>query len=71
MVDCVMIDPNYDGRVFNVALSDVPEKKTDTVAVKIMDMLGEDVLVTRRAGYPDLRVSSCPDPAIALAGGPA
>ncbi len=61
MVDCVMIDPAYDGKVFNVALADVPEKKTDfvagkyelpapsgetTVAVKIIDMLGEEVLVT-------------------------
>ena len=61
MVDCVMVDPAYDGRVFNVALSDVPERKTDlvngsyeidapsahtTVAVKIIDMLGEEVLVT-------------------------
>lgn len=60
MVDCVMIDPAYDGQVFNVALSDVPERKTDlvagryelpapngetTVAVKIIDMLGEEVLV--------------------------
>jgi hypothetical protein len=47
----------------NVALSDVPEKKDDlvsgvyelagpdketTVAVKIIDMLGEEVLVTKR-----------------------
>jgi hypothetical protein len=62
MVDCVMIDTAYDGKVFNVALSDVPEKKTDlvqgsydlpapsgetTVAVKIVDMLGEEVLVTK------------------------
>ena len=60
MVDCVMIDPAYDGQVFNVALADVPEKKTDlvvgryelaapsaetTVAVKLIDMLGEEVLV--------------------------
>ena len=59
-VDCVMIDPNYDGQVFNVALSDVPGKKNDLVdgtyelptpvgktkvAVKIIDMLGEEVLV--------------------------
>jgi DNA methylase len=59
MVDCVMIDTTYDGKVFNVALSDVPEKKTDfvqgryelpaligatTVAVKIVDMLGEEAL---------------------------
>ncbi|MGQ9573478.1 MAG: site-specific DNA-methyltransferase, partial [Dehalococcoidia bacterium] len=60
MVDCVMIDPAYNGEVFNVALSDVPAKKDDlvagtytlpapdgesTVAVKIIDMLGEEVLV--------------------------
>jgi len=58
MVDCVMIDTNYNGKVFNVSLSDVPEKKTDlvkgryeipapkgksNVAVKIVDMLGEEV----------------------------
>lgn len=61
MVDSVMIDTAYDGKVFNVALSDVPERKTDlvkgryklpapkastTVAVKITDMLGVEVLVT-------------------------
>jgi hypothetical protein len=63
MVDCVLIDPAYDGEVFSVALSDVPEKRDDlvigtyslpapagttTVAVKIIDMLGEEVLVTAR-----------------------
>ncbi len=26
MVDCVMVDPAYDGAVFKVALSDVPER---------------------------------------------
>ena len=61
MVDCVLIDTNYDGKTFNVALADVPEKKTDfvegrytlpapagetTVAVKLIDMLGEEVVVT-------------------------
>ena len=61
MVDVVLIDTAYDGQVFNIALSDVPEKKDDlvagryelpapegetTVAVKIVDMLGEEVLVT-------------------------
>lgn len=61
MVDVVMIDTAYDGRVFNIALSDVPERKDDlvagryelpapegetTVAIKIVDMLGEEVLVT-------------------------
>jgi hypothetical protein len=63
MVDSVMIDTAYDGDVFNIALADVPEKKSDlvsgeyeleapkgqtTVAVKITDMLGEEVLVTRQ-----------------------
>ena len=61
MVDSVMIDTGYDGHVFNVALSDVPERKTGlvagryelpapegptTIAVRITDMLGEEVLVT-------------------------
>jgi len=59
MVDSVMIDSDYDGKVFNIRLADVPEKKNDlvegkyvieakkgaTVAVKVMDMLGEEVLV--------------------------
>ena len=55
MVDRVTIDPAYDGKVFNIALADVPERKTDyvqgcyelpapkgktTVAVKVTDMLG-------------------------------
>lgn len=59
-VDCVMIDTAFNGEIFNVVLSDVPEKKNDlidgsyllpapvdvtTVAVKIIDMLGEEVLV--------------------------
>ena len=59
-----MIDPTYDGQVFNVVLPDVPERKADlvagryelpapagptTVAVKITDMLGEEVLVVRNA----------------------
>ena len=61
MVDCVMIDTAYNGKVFNVALSDIPERKTDfvdghyefpapapktVVAIKVIDMLGEEVLVT-------------------------
>jgi hypothetical protein len=65
MVDSVMIDTAYDGQVFNVALSDVPDGKADlvsgryelpapsgptTVAVKITDMLGEEVLVTVALG---------------------
>ena len=63
MVDCVLIDPDYDGQVFRIGLSDIPERKTDlvagryempvgrdtrTVAVKLIDMLGEEVLTTHR-----------------------
>lgn len=63
MVDCVMIDTAYNGKAFNVVWADVPEKKTDlvsgrydlpapegetTVAVRITDMLGEEVLVTEQ-----------------------
>lgn len=58
MVDSVMIDNNYNGMVFNIILSDIPEKNDDlvignyevpvtegcTIAVKITDMLGEEVL---------------------------
>jgi len=62
MVDVVLIDADYDGEVFNIALSDVPEKKDDMVAgcyelpapegqarvgVKIIDMLGEEVIVVK------------------------
>ena len=60
-VDCILIDPQYDGQVFNVALADVPERKQDlvngryelpappvgsNVAVKIIDMLGEELVLT-------------------------
>lgn len=62
MVDSVMIDSAYDGKVFNITLADVPEKKNDlvegkyvieakknaTIAVKITDMLGEEVLVVKK-----------------------
>lgn len=59
LVDCILIDPNHDGAVFNVGLSDVPERKPDfvqgrydlpapppgaRVAVKIIDMLGEELV---------------------------
>jgi hypothetical protein len=54
MVDGVMIGPAYDGQVFKVALADVPERNYDlpipdgptTVAVKITDKLGEELLCT-------------------------
>jgi len=59
MIDTVLIDTNYNGNTFLIVYSDVPEKKTDLVkgkyeieipadkakiAVKIIDMLGEEVL---------------------------
>ncbi|MEX0717869.1 MAG: site-specific DNA-methyltransferase [Planctomycetaceae bacterium] len=62
MVDCIYIDTAYDSAVLNVAMADVPERKSDlvegkyelpapdgetTVAIKIIDMLGEEVLVTQ------------------------
>ncbi len=61
VVDCILIDTDYDGSVFNVVLADMPERKSDlvdgryelplprpeaTIAVKLIDMLGEEVLVT-------------------------
>src|SRR5215471_12837185 len=59
MMDNVMIDAEYDGPVFNIALADVSLRKNDLVerkygvetkkaaaiAVKITDMPGEEVLV--------------------------
>ena len=60
MVDSILVDPAYDGTVFRIGTADVPEKKTDfvagaydldpatagpTIAVKITDMLGEEILV--------------------------
>jgi DNA modification methylase len=62
MVDSVMIDADYDGKVFNITLADVPERKNDLVegkyvvqakkgaraAVKVTDMLGEEVLVVMK-----------------------
>jgi len=63
MVNAVEIDSAYDGAVFRITQSDIPAKKTDlvkgtyqltapadptTVAVKITDMLGEEVLITQQ-----------------------
>lgn len=60
VVDCVLIDAAHDGSVFNVNLADVPERKKDlvsghyelaapaagsSVAVKVIDMLGEERVV--------------------------
>ena len=62
MIDVVLIDKDYDGKVFNIFYSDVPEKKNDlikgsykieiskekiNIAVKIIDMLGEELLITK------------------------
>ena len=59
MIDTVLIDNNYDGKTFHIVHSDVPERKDDLVkgeyqieipdekakvAVKIIDMLGEEVI---------------------------
>ena len=58
-IDCLMIDPNYDGKVFRIVEQDIPSKKSfikgtyhiklphsqARVAVKIIDVLGEEVLV--------------------------
>ena len=58
-IDYVLIDTDYNGRYFAIAESDLPKKKTDLikgeyaltlprvgakVAVKIVDMLGEEVV---------------------------
>lgn len=60
VVDCILIDIQHDGEVFNVALADVTERKQDLVngryelpappagslvAVKIIDMLGEELVL--------------------------
>jgi len=63
MIDCVLIDTDYNGKTFHIIYSDVPEKKTDLikgkyemeipktktiVAVKIIDMLGEELIITKK-----------------------
>ena len=63
MIDCVLIDTNYDNNTFHIVYSDIPEKKNDLikgkyeieidnnnktkVAVKIIDMLGEEILFVK------------------------
>ena len=61
-IDCVLIDTDHTGEHFNIVESDVPKKKEDfvdgeyrvslprpdaRVAVKIIDMLGEETVVTK------------------------
>ncbi len=58
-IDVVLIDVDYNGKSFNICISDVPEKKKDfikakyefdikdkkqKIAVKVVDMMGEEVL---------------------------
>ena len=60
-IDCVLIDTDYIGEHFKIVESDAPKKKEDfvegeytvslprssvRVAVKIIDMLGEETIVT-------------------------
>ena len=62
MIDVILIDQKYDGKIFNIGHSDVPKKKRDLVkgryeikiptektviAVKIIDMLGEEILIAK------------------------
>lgn len=68
MVDSVFIDAAFDDGLFNVALADIPERRQDLVvgsyiierpvnsmrpiAVRITDMLGEEILaIEERAGH--------------------
>jgi DNA modification methylase len=63
MIDVVLVDTNYDGNVFNIVYSDCPQEKKEmvsgtyeldisrgstTVAVKIIDMLGEELIMTKK-----------------------
>ena len=51
----MMIDSDYESKIFSIPLADVPKRKNHlveakkgaTVAVKVMDMLGEEVLVVK------------------------
>ncbi|MFH7882671.1 MAG: site-specific DNA-methyltransferase [Candidatus Aenigmatarchaeota archaeon] len=62
MIDCVLVDNNFDGQKFRIVFSDIPEKKNDLIkgkyeidipkektkiAVKIIDMLGEEILIVQ------------------------
>jgi hypothetical protein len=62
MIDFVLIDPNYDGKVFKSVFTDIPEKKQDLIkgkyeikvpanktkiAIKIVDVLGNEHLVIK------------------------
>ena len=62
MIDRVLFDSDHDGKCFNIVCADSPEKKTDLIkgdykivlprpgaklAVKIVDMLGEETVVVK------------------------
>jgi hypothetical protein len=62
MIDAVLIDDDYDGKAFRIITGDIPESKNDLVigkyeipiskdktkvAVKIIDMLGEEVVIAK------------------------
>jgi hypothetical protein len=62
MIDCVLIDTDYDGKLFKISYSDAPKKKADVIegnyeldiakepiriAVKIVDMLGEEIIIDK------------------------
>ena len=61
-IDCVLIDTDYNGKDFRIVESDLPKKRKDLisakyelvlprvgakVAVKIVDMLGEEIVEIR------------------------
>lgn len=67
VVDCILVDAVHDGTVFNVTLADVPARKQDlvsgcytlpappagaTVAIKVIDMLGEEQVLRLNATAP-------------------
>lgn len=63
MIDCVLVDTDYNEKTFNIKYADFPEKRTDlvkgeyeldiskkkcNVAVKIIDMLGEEIIKSEK-----------------------
>lgn len=61
-IDCVLIDADHNGKHFNIVESDIPKKKDDfvrgeyqvslpragaVIAVKIIDMLGEETVIAK------------------------
>ena len=62
MIDFVLIDPDYDGKVFKAVFTDIPARKQDLikgvyeievpptktkVAIKIVDVLGDELVVIK------------------------